>query len=240
MSVQPTRYFSFLYLIGDCVFLLFFLGLLFYKKRYQTLLFSLAGGILYFIVDFGYFYALSGSREIFINGVEANPLETALILLWMSFSYGITNFAYIWILLGKDKDWKLFIGLILGWWMFAPGLMGFSESVIETTRTTGKYHLAMLIILIVGYGSYILYHLIRHKPFIKAVLYHNLIGITVQLAWEGALLLSHIRPWTDGALATLIIDSLIETNLGIPYIAAIFIWAQKKRQEDLSPTKVVQ
>jgi len=240
VSVQPTRYFSFLYLIADCVFLLFFLGLLFYKKRYQTLLFSLAGGILYFIVDFGYFYALSGSREIFINGVETSPLETALILLWMSFSYGITNFAYIWILIGKDKEWKLFIGLILGWWMFAPGLMGFSESVIETTRMTGKYHLAMLIILIVGYGSYILYHLIRHKPFIKAVLYQNLIGITVQLAWEGALLLSHIRPWTDGALATLIIDSLIETNLGIPYIAAIFIWAQKKRQEDLSPTKVVQ
>ena len=58
-SITPTRYFNLLYIFLDCVFLAILAGLLIWKKKYQTLLFGLFGGILYFIVDYGGFYLLS-------------------------------------------------------------------------------------------------------------------------------------------------------------------------------------
>lgn len=240
MSVTPTRYFSLIYITADSLFVLLYLGLLLYKKRYQTVLFALFGGILYFAVDYGYFYFLSGSRRILINQVVVGPGLTALVLLWMSLSYGITNFAYIWILLGKDKEWKRFIGILLAWWMGAPGLLAFSSPSIETTRTTGAYHFPMLIILLVGYLGFILFALIRHKPWVKTVLYWNLIGISIQFFWEGALLLGGIRPSNANSFWTLLIDSLLETNLGMPYIALIFFLCHQKRNEDLSRRKSLQ
>jgi hypothetical protein len=240
MSITPTRYFSFTYILADSLFVLGFLLLLFFKKRYQTLLFALFGGVLYFAVDYGYFYLISASRKIFIDGVVVGPGLTALVLLWMSLSYGITNFAYIWILLGKDKEWKLFIGILLAWWMGAPGLLSFSQANIETTRTTGAYHLPMLIILLVGYLGFILYSLIKKKPWFKTFLYWNLIGISIQFFWEGALLLGGIRPMSESSLLTLVIDSLLETNLGMPYIALIFKGVRQKRKEDLSIQKQLE
>ena len=56
-------------------------------------------------------------------------------------------------------------------------------------------------------------------------------GISVQFGWEAALLLCGIRP---AGIMPLIVNSLLETNLGIPYI----YWIQKGllrwRNEDLS------
>ena len=47
------------------------------------------------------------------------------------------------------------------------------------------------------------------------ILYLLFIGITVQLGWETALLVTGIR---QSGMETLVINSLIETNLGLPYI----------------------
>ena len=44
-------------------------------------------------------------------------------------------------------------------------------------------------------------------------------GIGVQFAWEAALLITGIRPT---GVKPLLINSLIETNLGMPYIYMIF------------------
>lgn len=77
--ITPTRNFNLLYIILDSCFILFLLGLLLFKKKYITLLWSLAGGVLYFIVDFGYFYLLSHTRTITINSVEANTLTVAVL-----------------------------------------------------------------------------------------------------------------------------------------------------------------
>ena len=102
-DITPTRNFNLLYIILDSIFILFLLIMLVVKKRYFTTLFALFGGVLYFIVDFGYFYLLSHSRQIMIDDVIQNDLVTGLILFWMSMSYGITNFAFIWLCLRKDK-----------------------------------------------------------------------------------------------------------------------------------------
>ncbi len=234
-SIIPTRNFNTLYILLDTVFLFFFLFLLFYKKKYITLLWSLAGGILYFLVDFGYFYLISGSRHIFIGQEEQGTFMVALILFWMSLSYGITNFAYIWLFLSRDKHLKEWIFLIVSWWLIAPILSSFGgEPTIITSRTTGQYHGGMAIILLVGYFALILYNLTNKKNAQIPILRLNLIGITVQFAWEFALLIHGIRPLNENSFQTLIIDSLLETNLGMPYIFLIHFFVTKKYNEDLS------
>jgi hypothetical protein len=237
MIITPTRYFNLVYIIIDSCFLVAFLVLLLLKKKYVTVIFSLIGGILYFIVDFGGFYLLSKSREVLINGNLQDAGMTALILMWMSTSYGITNFAYIWLCLNKDKDLKEWLILIIGWWLVAPLLaLAGGDKNIETTRTTGKYHWIMAVFLVVGYLYLVLRNLFSKKEKIN-ILWLNLIGISVQFAWEAALLINGIRPFNSSSVLTLLVDSLLETNLGMPYLFFIHKWISSRRNEDLSQVK---
>ena len=233
--ITPTRNFNLLYIILDSCFILLLCLLLSFKKRYITLIWSLLGGLLYFIVDFGYFYLLSHSRTIMLNNSEASTLQTALILLWMSFSYGITNFAFIWLCLKKDKDLKYWLLLIIGWWLICPVVASLGgHDTIQTYRTTNAYHGIMGIILIFGYLILIVKDLWSKKENRSPILTLNLIGISVQFAWECALLIHGIRPFNEASLTTLIVDSLIETNLGMPYIYLIFMAVTQKFNDDFS------
>lgn len=60
-------------------------------------------------VDYGIFHLVCHSRGI------SDGYSLFWVLLWMSMSYGFTNFAWIWLWLSKDKnlfEWSL---LILLW-----------------------------------------------------------------------------------------------------------------------------
>ncbi len=237
-EITPTRNFNLLYIILDSIFILVLIGLLIAKKKYMTTLWALFGGVLYFIVDYGYFYLISHSREIYINGELQGNLKTALILFWMSMSYGITNFAFIWLCLKKDKDLKMWLLLIIGWWLMIPSVTALGGgNNIQTYRTTNQYHTYMAIILLIGYGGFILYNLFTKKEKI-ALLKLNLIGISVQFSWEFALLINGIRPLNQNSFTTIVINSLIETNLGMPYIYLIFIWIYRHFQEDLRKVEI--
>ena len=83
----------------DSVFIVAFLAALIARKRFMTALFAVFGGVLYMIVDYGIFHLALHTRSI-ENG------DLFWVLLWMSMSYGITNFALIWIWLGKDEHYK--------------------------------------------------------------------------------------------------------------------------------------
>ena len=159
-NITPTRTLNLAYIVLDIVFLIVFLLLLGVKKRYATIIWSLIGGVIYFIVDYGFFHLISNSRVISFNGNESEAI-TALVLLWMSFSYGITNFAFIWLCLKKDKYLKEWLILIIMWWLIAPSLVSFDTSnTIITYRTTTKYHYIMAILLIVGYVGLIIKNLL--------------------------------------------------------------------------------
>ena len=224
MEIVAQRQFNALYIWLDVCFLVFFCALLFFNRRYMTLLFALAGGVLYMIVDYGIFHLLLGTRSI-----EGGNLFW--VLLWMSMSYGITNFAWIWLWFSKDKrllEWSL---LICVWWLAAPMLaqtFGQNMPVIVIRRTTGSYHGYMALILALSYFSAIVWNL-RQKDEEKRfpLLWMLAIGILVQFGWEAGLLLGGIRSagfenFSD-KLLTLVTNSLLETNLGLPYIYAIFL-----------------
>ena len=209
MNIVPSRVFSGLYVIIDCVFLLILGAMLFFSKRRRALFFGLFGGLLYFIVDYGIFYRALGSRVV--EGAPTGPF-----LFWLSMSYGFTNFVWIYLMLDKDEyrvEWSVFIFF---YWI-AEALLsenfGSSWPIISISRTTTSYHGVMALILIVGYLILIVENIFFKKKI--NILYLLFIGITVQLGWETALLVTGIR---QSGMETLVINSLIETNLGLPYI----------------------
>lgn len=232
MQITPTRNFNLLYIILDTLFIIILLTLLIYKKRNLTVLFALFGGILYTLVDFGGFYLLSHSRIVFINGIQQDALNTFLVLFWMSMSYGITNFIFIWVLISKDKLAKYWLFLIIMWWLICPSIASMGgENNITTFRTTTSYHGIMGIILVISYLILIIYTLINGKEIVN-ILYLCLIGISVQFSWEFSLLINGIRPLNENSLQTLIINSCLETNLGMPAIYLIYHLINKKYNED--------
>jgi hypothetical protein len=139
-------------------------------------------------------------------------------LAWLSASYGFTNFAWIWLWLDRDRkllDWSLLIPIA---WItiaiFSKGI-GDPTGVISIARTTKSYHAYMALILLVGYGFALIHNLKRPDEPRIDVLWLLAIGVLVQFAWEFALLISGIRPL---GFMPLVVNSLLETNLGIPFI----------------------
>jgi hypothetical protein len=222
MDYLVARELNLLYIVLDIIFLLLLGYLLIHLKKYRAFLFGIAGALIYFIVDYGVFYLLLQTRVV----VGADPM---LFLLWLSISYGFTNFLWIWLFLDRDKnilEWSLLI--IIGWFSIALISQSFGSGFaqISISRGTGSYHGAMAIMLLVGYVYAIMRNLMNEDDQQIPILRLLFIGIIVQFSWEMVLLLSGIRPQ---GFRPLIINSLLETNLGMPYLFFIHRALQRVR-----------
>ena len=226
MEVIAARTMNGLYIWLDVLFLLFLLGVLLFTRRYQAAVAGLLGGILYFIVDYGGFYLLLHTRTV----TGADPFW---FLLWLSMSYGFTNFVWIWLWLDRDGhalEWSLLI--IAGWLTTALLSQNFGGSFgeISISRGTAGYHGIMALVLFVGYAL-LAVHNIRapreqrvNLPWILAI------GILVQFGWEFVLAVTGIR---NQSLQPLLVNSLLETNLGLPYLYLIHRAVTRRWDESL-------
>ena len=133
-EIIARRTFTTSYIILDSIFLVLFLILLLWQKKRITAIVGIVMGIVYFIVDYGIFHLLLGTRSITGGGMFP-------VLLWMSMSYGFTNFVWIWLWLRRDEhlfSWSL---LILLWWFCCPMLASFIPgteiTILEPAREEG-------------------------------------------------------------------------------------------------------
>jgi hypothetical protein len=226
MEVIPAREFNSLYIYLDIVWLVIYAVILLWRRRHIAFIAGLIGGIIYFAVDYGIFYLLLKTRVI----TGADPFW---FLLWLSVSYGFTNFAWIWILLdkgGNKVEWSLFT--ITGWVAVAMLSQNFGAAfpLISIYRGTTYYHGVMALILAAGY-IYLIIRNFRVSSGEKVNLLRLLaIGIGVQFSWELVLLLSGIRA---AGIMPLIVNSLIETNMGIPYLYLIHRAVSRRFNENL-------
>lgn len=225
-EIIAARSMSSLYIYVDIFILLLIGAALLICKRRMTFLFGIFGGLLYFAVDYGIFYLALGTRQV-------SGADPALFLFWLSMSFGFTNFVWIWLWLKKDAYFKEFTVLIVAGW-FCAGLLdqsfGASFTQITISRGTGAYHGVMAAILFIGYAGAAIWNLRKPKQERIDIIWLLITGIGVQFAWEAALLLCGIRP---AGIMPLIVNSLIETNLGMPYIYAIQRALLKRRGENL-------
>lgn len=227
MEVIAARTMNGLYVWLDIVFLLFLLGTLIYTKRYQAAIVGFLGGILYFIVDYGGFYLLLHTRVV----TGADPMW---FLLWLSMSYGFTNFVWIWLWLDRDKkalEWSILI--IAGWLTTALLSQNFGSGFAEISisRGTASYHGIMALILFAGYAVVCIYNIRNADPAKRINIPWILaIGVLVQFAWEFVLAITGIR---NQSINTLIVNSLLETNLGLPYLYFIHRAVSSRFREDM-------
>ena len=233
MEIIAQRGFNVAYIILDSIFLVIFCLMLLLTKRRLTFLWSIFGGILYFAVDYGIFHLAMHSRTI-------SGGSMFWVLLWMSMSYGITNFAWIWLALKKDSHFTEWTLLIFTWWLACPMLskMFTSSPDIIIARTTGAYHGFMGAFLFVSYLAIIIYNLTKSNKEEKFnILWLFLIGFFVQFGWEFSLLIGDIRSnlFTDGwyKIKVLLTNSLVETNLGMPAIYCIYLLISSTWGEDM-------
>jgi hypothetical protein len=226
MEITVARTFNTLYIYLDIVWLIIFALILIWRKRYLAIIVGLIGGIIYFAVDYGIFYLILKTRAI-------SGADQFWFLVWLSMSYGFTNFAWIWLLLdraGNAVEWSLIT--IMGWVAIATLSLNFGTNfpIISIHRGTASYHGVMALILVAGY-LYLIIHNLYVTPGDKVNILRLLaIGIGVQFSWEFVLLLSGIRP---AGLMPLIVNSLIETNLGMPYLYIIHRAVSSRFKENL-------
>lgn len=253
--VQPTRNFSLTYIILDSLFIVVFLCLLWIKKKKVCFLWALFGGVLYWIVDWGLFYFASHSREIYFYCYDnaktlCNWWQTGFVLFWMSMSYGILDFAFIWLWLEKDKHALEWSALIVIWWICCPLMTNFMNNLIpntlyfQTTRGTGKYHGIMGLIMVIGYAIVLLRNIFEKDKERIPILRLFIIGFMAQFLWEFLLFVFGIRSQNYESdpvriITTMLSDSLVETNLGLPYIYFIQKAVSKKWNEDLTRVELV-
>ena len=208
-EVIPSRVLNQLYIFLDVGFLIFLGALLLFRKRRVAFGVGILAGILYFIVDYGIFYRLLGTRTV-------TGAPTGLFLFWLSMSYGFTNFVWIWLWLDRDKhlfEWSLLI--IAGWVTVALLSQNFGAPFgeIAISRGTNSYHGIMALLMFAGYAIVCIYNMADKGK--VPILWLLIIGILVQFSWEAVLLVTGIRAtgWQP-----LVVNSLIETNLGLPYM----------------------
>lgn len=246
MNVIAERMFGVPYIVLDSVFILAFLALLLTTKRRLAALWAIAGGVLYFIVDYGIFHLLTGSRHIGTvnaDGVFSVGGEGMMfgVLMWMSLSYGITNFAWIWLCLKKDKRIAEWTVLIFVWWLVCPILdnaITGDGMHVRIWRETVGYHWFMAVFLAVSYFAVIVYNLFQKDGAKRMrILWLFGIGVAVQFGWEFALLLGGIRSGSmefAEQLRVLVVNSLMETNLGLPAMYCIYLFVTSRVREDLT------
>jgi hypothetical protein len=223
------------YPVLDSIFIIFFCALLIADKNYRALVWGLAAGLLYFIVDFGIFHYLTRSRTI------TEGFSMFWILLWMSFSYGITNYVWMWLWFGKSEHFWGYSTLIIAWWISCPMVseMFRAAPVFSISRTTGSYHGVMALIMFISYAGVLIYNIRAGKEKRLSIPWMLFIGIFIQFSWEFSLLVSGIRSAGAApfeALRTMIVNSLVETNLGVPSSYLLFVLINRSLDKGRSKT----
>lgn len=236
-EVIPNRTLNGSYWLLDCFFLAGMMVYFIATKRYMPLLVGLLGGLLYFVVDYGGFYLLLGTRKV----VGADPFY---FLLWLSISYGFTNMAWMYLWFSEPKNRLEFSFLIIMWWfsvaIISNGIGRLTDffPTILIERGTGSYHWVMAVFLLLGYLILVFKNLHASSPLERVPLLSVLaIGLLVQFSWEACLLITGIR---RAGFHTLIVNSLMETNLGAPYMYLIYraVAKRKKMLEKLPQDQV--
>ena len=231
--VIPARTVTYGNILFDCIFLAILVVLLILSKQRLALIVGILAGLLYFLVDWGIFYHALGTRVV----EGANP---ALFLFWLSMSMGLTNFVWIWLWLNRDKNllgWSIFI--ISGWLMvnlMAQNFLG-DWGNIYIQRGTGSYHGVMALILFLGYGFLLVRNLFYNGWRGKRIdiLWLLIIGILVQFGWEFVLLITGVR---NPGFMPLVVNSLLETNLGLPLMFLIHNVVCEKWNQDGTLRKI--
>lgn len=189
-------------------------------KQYPAILMGLLASCIYFMVDFGLWYSILGTRHI-----DA-PMDAGLFLFYFSFTYGIIQFGYITVMITPKTNKIFWTILLYGGWIIMALLsqwIAWDDREISISRdmTNGRWiQFAMMIVgLLFVYLASQYSSTFRNIKWYYTVPILFAIGIIVHVALEVPLVIAGIRPfnWND-----FLWNSVIEFNSGIGAIYFIY------------------
>jgi hypothetical protein len=208
-----ARRFEFDYILFDALFLLIWVALLLWQKRYGPLKTGVVCAVIVYVID-GVIWTATGVREYGIS----SPWLKFPVDFMMDVSYGIIAFSWVWIAFERQSacDVALWTILLFAGWLAIPFVsrwVPLIDDPVMTVRHMSSRVWLHIAVVIVGYAA-----LIALGYDFKTIAYVFWVGCMLAFMMEFALLVSGIR---SSRLALLVYETLILTNQGIPYLYVI-------------------
>ncbi|MFW9969743.1 MAG: hypothetical protein ACFFDF_06045 [Candidatus Odinarchaeota archaeon] len=219
-----ARSFGMDFIYFDLIFLAVWIFFLIRKKYWLPIAWGLCGWVIYIFTDYILWYLITQTRSY--NG----PLDPFVFFLWFCFSPGFVQFSYVFIMFEKrNRNELLFYTLLfyLGWILVSSGsqLIPLDDRLIEVSRDmniANQRFNELIMVLINILVATILF--LKKKLRLEDIIYIFLVGIMVEFSLELSLAISGIRQaqglWS---LELLIINTLLEFNLGIVFMYLLWV-----------------
>ena len=220
-------------ILFDVIAVLIWIIALIRNKRWIALVFSGIGFALYYFIDAIVWMTWMKSRSI------ESSMNPYLVQLWLQLGPGVIHPSFVCVMLEgtfgpyrqtiRREFWLvLFLGV-----QFVPALMQQTfqfGSLIQVSRNMNSQRWIFVLIAVLGY----LYLISKHVS-VPNLWKLFLICVTVESCFELSLFISGIRKAT---LQTMIVDSLIEFNVGAGLVVALwrlFYSAEEKSRMSFGP-----
>jgi len=208
-----TRRFQVDYLLFDTIFMALWVYLLLRRKRREALYVGLICGLAFYVID-GIIWTATGVREYELPAAGLKfPVD-----FMMDVSYGIVGFGWAWMAFEHKslQDLAFWTVVLFGGWLmipFASRLVPLADARVVTVRHMASRVWLHVAVVAIGYAA-----LFALGFSTRRVLYVFWVGCMLAFMMEFSLLVAGIRSFSLHLLAY---ETLILTNMGIPYLYII-------------------
>jgi hypothetical protein len=208
-----TRRFQIDYLLFDTVFMAVWIYLLLRRKRHEALYVGLICGLVFYAID-GIIWTATGVREYVLPAAWLKfPVD-----FMMDVSYGIVGFGWAWIAFERKsiRDVAFWTAALFGGWLVVPfvsKVVPLIDAQVVTVRHMASRVWLHIAVVVIGYAA-----LLALGFSFRRVLYVFWLGCMLAFMMEFSLLVAGIRSFN---LKLLAYETLILTNMGIPYLYVI-------------------
>ena len=213
LNESITRRFEVDYLLFDTLFMAVWIILVLRSKRRGPFFVGLICGLAFYVID-GIIWTATGVREYELPAAWLKfPVD-----FMMDISYGIVGFGWAWIAFERKSAWDVLMwtALLFGGWLivpFASKWIPLIDKQVTTVRHMASRVWLHIAVVVMGYAGLLVFGFS-----FKRALYVFGIGCMLAFMMEFSLLIAGIRTFN---LRLLAYETLILTNMGIPYLAII-------------------
>jgi hypothetical protein len=208
-----TRRFQIDYLLFDTIFMAVWVYLVLRHKRREALYVGLTCGLVFYVID-GIIWTATGVREY---ELPAEWLKFPVDFM-MDVSYGIVGFGWAWLAFERKsaRDVVFWTTVLFGGWLIIPFASRWTPLVdaqVMTVRHMASRVWLHIAVVVIGYAA-----LLALGYSLRRLLYVFWVGCMLAFMMEFSLLVAGVRSFS---LELLAYETLILTNMGIPYLCII-------------------
>jgi len=220
----------------DIIFLSIWIYFLIKKKYWIPIFWGILGWISYLIADYYIWYTVMLSRTY------EGPINNHIFFLWFCFSAGFAQFSYVAVMFEKRNWRELWLWTIifyLGWILVGLGsqLIPLDDRIIRVSRNmdANRQRLTFTLMTLGNVAIAGILYMFKKLRF-EDVIYLFIVGILVEFCLELSMSISGIRmeqgTWS---LELMVVNTLIEFNMGIILIYLLWAIAKIKRDKQYLP-----